>query len=451
MVPAITQGGRSFKGAALYYLHDKRQPGEAERLTGERVGWTETVNLPTQDAERAWRMMVHTAMTQGELKAAAGEKATGRKLTKPVLAYSLAWHPDERPTKEDQLAAAYSSLKALGLEGHQAIIVSHTDEPHAHVHVLINRVHPETGIAATLQHSKLKLSQWAQAYELEQGKVLCPQRVENNARRKQGEFVRSPRVPRNVYERNRQTRDDPGAQILKTEQKRKDAQLSALSRQVRASHDSQWNELKRVYGVVKGRLKDNTTRLKDQKAAEIKANAKGRWRDLFTRQREQLGAFNAAERGTLSKLWSMSLVYRELRKQNRQTDALTILYTLLSSSQRRAVFDQAQEGERRELGKQIKQQIGAAGRAIDHEAKRDYTRLRDDFLGQCAALRQTQSRQQAQLKTAWRGRKVERTQALAPVQERATKRQQGQRRGRSIKDDDRFRKPQKPRDPWPRQ
>jgi hypothetical protein len=31
MVPAITEGGRSFKGAALYYLHDKRQPGEAER------------------------------------------------------------------------------------------------------------------------------------------------------------------------------------------------------------------------------------------------------------------------------------------------------------------------------------------------------------------------------------------------------------------------------------
>jgi hypothetical protein len=80
MVPAITEGGRSFKGAAAYYLHDKRQPGEAERMTGDRVGWTETVNLATDDAERAWRMMVHTAMMQGELKAASGEKATGRKL-----------------------------------------------------------------------------------------------------------------------------------------------------------------------------------------------------------------------------------------------------------------------------------------------------------------------------------------------------------------------------------
>ena len=35
------------------------------------------------------------------LKAAAGVKATGRKLTKPVFAYSLAWRPDEKPTKAE--------------------------------------------------------------------------------------------------------------------------------------------------------------------------------------------------------------------------------------------------------------------------------------------------------------------------------------------------------------
>jgi hypothetical protein len=53
MVPAITEGGRSFKGAALYYLHDKRKPGEAERLTSERVAWTHTLNLATDDPDRA--------------------------------------------------------------------------------------------------------------------------------------------------------------------------------------------------------------------------------------------------------------------------------------------------------------------------------------------------------------------------------------------------------------
>jgi Relaxase/Mobilisation nuclease domain len=448
MTPAITEGGRSFKGAALYYLHDKRQPGEAERLTSDRVGWTQTLNLATDNPETAWKVMAHTAKMQAELKAAAGVKKTGRKLTKPVFDYSLSWHPEERPTKDDQLAAARETLKALGFEGHQAVIVSHTDEPHPHVHIFVNRVHPETGIAEPLSNSKLKLSEWAEAYQKERGQTYCPQRVINNARRKRGEFVRSPRIPRAAYERNRQTRDDPEAQSVKTEQKRKDAQLSALSRQVRTSHDRQWAGLNRTYGAVKGRMQAATGKLKEKKAAEIKANAKGRWRNLFTRQREKLATFNAAERGTLSKLWSMSLVYRELRKQNRQADALTILYTLLSSSQRRAVFDAAQEGERRELARQIKREIGAASRNIDHEARRDHDKLRSQFLGQCAELRQTQQKQQAQLKTAWQARKVERTQALAPIQDRAAKRQKGQRRGRSIKDDDRYRKPPR-RDPGP--
>src|SRR5689334_2045641 len=67
MVPAITACGRSFRGAALYYAHDKRQPGEAIRLTTERVAWVETVNLPTGDPERAWRIMAHTALAQGHL------------------------------------------------------------------------------------------------------------------------------------------------------------------------------------------------------------------------------------------------------------------------------------------------------------------------------------------------------------------------------------------------
>ena len=105
MAPAITEGGRSFKGAALYYLHCKRQPGEAARLTTGRVAWTEVSNLPTDDPDMAWRMMADTATCQAALKKAAGVKATGRKLESPVLAHSL-WHPDERRSAADQMASA---------------------------------------------------------------------------------------------------------------------------------------------------------------------------------------------------------------------------------------------------------------------------------------------------------------------------------------------------------
>jgi len=125
MVPNVTKGGASFKGAAAYYLHDK----EAE--TAERVAWTETVNLVTSDAEKATRVMAATAMAQNELKIEAGIKATGRKLEKPVYVYSLSWHPDEQPDKAAMVEAARESLKALGVEDRQALIVSHNDEPHS--------------------------------------------------------------------------------------------------------------------------------------------------------------------------------------------------------------------------------------------------------------------------------------------------------------------------------
>jgi hypothetical protein len=278
MVPAITAGGRSFRGAALYYLHDKRREGEAERFTSDRVEWVETVNLPTGGPERAWRIMAHTALAQAELKAAAGIKATGRKLSKPVFAYSIAWHPGERPTKAEMREAARASLVAQGLEEHQAIILCHGDEPQAHVHIIANRVHPATGKAATLSNSKLKLSEWAEAYERKRGKVYCPRRVENNARRSRGEFVRHPRTPRPVFEFNRATGNDHlGAVFAATAQRQQDAHLHEIERTMKRSHARQWRELRQLY--------------RDRDTGEFREEflkACAALRDTQARQREEL-------------------------------------------------------------------------------------------------------------------------------------------------------------------
>ena len=78
MVPNVAKTGSSFKGAALYYLHDKREAWEAERITAARVAWTSMRNMPTDNPELGWRIMAATAMDQDRLKAEAGVKATGR-------------------------------------------------------------------------------------------------------------------------------------------------------------------------------------------------------------------------------------------------------------------------------------------------------------------------------------------------------------------------------------
>jgi hypothetical protein len=167
MVPNVTKGGASFKGAAAYYLHDK------DAMSADRVAWTETVNLISRDPERAARVMAATAMAQNELKAEAGIKATGRKLEKPVYVYSLSWHPEEKPDRTAMVEAARESLKALGVEDRQALIICHTDEPHAHVHVIVNRVSMEDGRAANMRGDHLKLSRWAEGWEKRHGRIWC--------------------------------------------------------------------------------------------------------------------------------------------------------------------------------------------------------------------------------------------------------------------------------------
>lgn len=182
MIGRDTGGGSSFAGAGLYYLHDRN----AE--TDERVAFTHTENLLTDNPETAMKVMAWTAMHQAELKAAAGVKATGRKLEKPVHTFVLSWAPDEKPDHEHMIETARSALGALGLADHEAVFVGHDDTDKAHVHIIVNRVHPDHGKAAPLSKTRLKLSKWAEAYEKEHG-IHCHQRIENNKRRAKGARV----------------------------------------------------------------------------------------------------------------------------------------------------------------------------------------------------------------------------------------------------------------------
>ena len=188
MVTKMSAPGRSFGGVADYCLHDRWVPGQGHPESAERVEWTETRNLATEQGDRAARIMAATAEAGPDLKRLAGGAATGRKLEKPVCHYSLNWAKEEKPDRQEMSRAAAESLKALGMERHQALIVSHRDgQPH--VHVIANRVDPESGKAAGLSRSKLKLSKWAERYEREQGKIRCPERERNNKRREAGERV----------------------------------------------------------------------------------------------------------------------------------------------------------------------------------------------------------------------------------------------------------------------
>lgn len=180
MNPTVARGGSSFRGAFLYYMHDPKA------ATRERIAWTHSVNVLTDDPDRAWKVMAYTAKHQARLKEAAGGRMTGRKAEKPVLAYSLSWHPEQTPSPEHMREVALQSLKALGLEEHEAFIVAHSDTPHRHVHVIANRIHPLTGKVASDSYTFLRLSDFALQYAKTHGLTYSPQRAENKRKREEG-------------------------------------------------------------------------------------------------------------------------------------------------------------------------------------------------------------------------------------------------------------------------
>ena len=99
--------------------------------------------------------MAAVANYGSELKALVRNRSGGRrKLEKPVAHYTLSWAEGETPDPRTQGAAVLSSLKVLGLDDRQAVIVAHNDGRTPHVHVVANRVSPEDGRAAKLSQDQ---------------------------------------------------------------------------------------------------------------------------------------------------------------------------------------------------------------------------------------------------------------------------------------------------------
>ena len=103
---------------------------------------------------------------QAEMRAVASENL---RIKDPVYHYQLCWQENAFPEKDQWRAAAEKSIRALGFEEHQYIIAPHNDTDHFHVHVMVNRVHPDTYRAHYPEFSKRSLDQAIREIEAEQG------------------------------------------------------------------------------------------------------------------------------------------------------------------------------------------------------------------------------------------------------------------------------------------
>ena len=337
MIPRVAKSGRSFKGAGLYYLHDKGT------LTRDRVAFTETLNLPTNDADRGIAHMIDTATHADQLKQQAGIKG-GRPLQAPVYCYSLAWHPSETPTKAEQLEAVQETLKRLGVADRQAVIIGHNDTDHTHVHVMVNRVCPTTGKASTMSNDRLILSDWAHEYREQRGELhFCPAREENRKNRKKN-WVKDQSPNRQDWEawKKSQTKDIWDSFRADRAKARSDR---------KGQYDALWQQ------------KENRTA---QRREEIKALYKPKWRDLFKKQRYELKNFDA---GFFDRLGFA------LTRAGR-SKVIGFLQAVTNDSDLRADFIRDQERERKALGQEHKNRVMDASREVRKAWQYDHDQLK---------------------------------------------------------------------------
>jgi len=173
MIVKILSNGKSFSGLATYLTRDP------DAKTAERVPWTHTLNLAHEHVPSAVDEMLWTARNAELLKQEAGIRAGGRATENEVKHLSLNWSPEDDPSREHMIETAEGFLRHMKWHEHQAVLVAHDDKEYAHVHVMLNTVHPETGLRLNDGFEHRRAQSWALEYEREQGRIYCEQRLRN--------------------------------------------------------------------------------------------------------------------------------------------------------------------------------------------------------------------------------------------------------------------------------
>jgi hypothetical protein len=152
---------RGFRQLARYIRGRSAKPRTTWFLAANLVGVTRP-----RDLELAYRL-VEAVQAQNTR---AGSDRTYH------LVVSL--HPEDRSLRANELRRVVENLvETLGFAGHQYIAARHNDKDHEHVHVAINKIHPETFRIHSPAWDHQKLFTAGRALELELGLTPLQSRV----------------------------------------------------------------------------------------------------------------------------------------------------------------------------------------------------------------------------------------------------------------------------------
>jgi hypothetical protein len=336
MIVKILSRGKSFKGLAAYLTHDP------EAKSAERVSWTHTHNLANDHVPSAVDEMLWTARNAELLKQEAGIRAGGRATENSVKHLSLNWAPDETPTREHMIETAEDFLRHMQWQEHQALLVAHEDK-HPHVHVMLNVVHPETGLRLNDDFERRRAQAWALDYEREQGRIYCEQRLQNVEERED-----APTRPAWMAFAENQKRFEKDEKALREQA----MDFSENAENPRDKNAAEWKRLKEMQRAERQEFfadgKAVFTELRLSIYRETREEFRERWADFYAAQK------NDADSETLAKMKAELVAEQKTILEARRDEACQELRESRNGHYRELLDDQREA----RLGLRWRQEAG---------------------------------------------------------------------------------------------
>lgn len=150
MIARVTYG-HGFAGANRYFSEEGKCQGYEAR------------NLPTQNHQINAEVMQATAMQS-------------KRVEKPVMNISVSWDEGDKVNDRQVFQHGHELMERLGFKDYQYMIYKHQDRDHPHIHVMVNRVNPETEKALYIRGMYKDIDNFNRQKELENGWRFVPGR-----------------------------------------------------------------------------------------------------------------------------------------------------------------------------------------------------------------------------------------------------------------------------------
>jgi len=426
--------GHSFKGLHAYCAHDQDRA-----QTSERVDWIDTRNIAANDPNQAWKIMTATAGAQNDLKRAAGIRAGKPPKDGAVTHVVLSFAEGEPTDRESIQAATDEFLSQFGVDParmraknkptvrqfadeHQVVMYAHTDTDNTHVHLMINRIHPETGRLLPDNNNFDKAQKWALEYSKRYGTDrLTPARQENRDMREDGEYVKGTRrKSRNIYELEQtlgnQANDNDRLQAVKDLQRRKDADLSLRGRNLSKLQAAAWDKLAEAHKQRKAALARDLQKKVNQAKADTREEYRPKWRELRKVQESEKATFAELEKSFFGRAANAAKLSADLVREERSGVIARTFRILSSAGARREYFELAQQRARTALQREQAAKVSDGAQALKRSQELKYAKNRAVFMGERESLVKTQALQRKKLQDDWRERSTERAAAFEAIQ-----------------------------------